>query len=81
MSRLSVWESAHHFVIESWYYVDVHMENFLRSSSTIRLSDTDAVSRGGFLNALHDLVHGGEDTSSFLIRHFKHVCVVFFWDH
>ena len=45
MSWLSVWESTHHFVVKSWYYVNMHMEDLLGSGFTIRLSDTDPVSR------------------------------------
>ena len=57
MSLLSVWESGHHFMVESWYDVNVHMENFLRGSFAIRLSDTNPI---GTLNFSNTLYHFGD---------------------
>lgn len=35
MSIFTVWESAQHLMVESWYYVDVHVEDLLGSSPTV----------------------------------------------
>ena len=35
MRLLSVWESVHHFMVESWYDVNVHVEDLLGSSLAV----------------------------------------------